>query len=215
MINPDIKVCPAILHFFLIINQAGRMTEAQMIKGVADKDRDAVKCLVESYQKRIIKTAYYFLGNMEDAEDLAQEAFLEIVSSMHRFRGRSSLSTWIYRITVNRSLNALKKRKRQAFLSMDSIKGMPEQIADPLEGAEMNEQLQLEEEMIHKVRSSVHSLKGKQKAAFILHKYEGLSYKQIADVMNTSLSSVESLMHRAKMNVQKSLARQFSEHKKN
>ena len=194
--------------------QPQRMTEKELIQGVVSGDREAVTLLVEGYQKRVIKASYYFLGNMEDAEDLAQEVFLEIVSSMRRFRGKSSLSTWIYRITVNRSLNELKKRKRQAFFSMDILKRMPDQVADPSGGAEMNDLMQLEEERIQKVRTAVNSLKGNQKTAFILHKYEGLSYQQIAEVMNTSLSSVESLMHRARMNVQKNLARQFSEYKK-
>lgn len=190
------------------------MTEAQLIKGVTEKDRDAVRCLVESYQKRVIKTSYYYLGNMEDAEDLAQEIFLEIVNSMPGFRSSSSLSTWIYRITVNRALNALKKRKQRFFFSMDTLKGIKDKLEQRAEATGMDDQALLQEEKIQQVRSLINSLKGKQKTAFILHKYEGLSYKEIAEVMNTSLSSVESLMHRARMNLQKSLVRHFKEYSK-
>ena len=96
-------------------NQQPRMTELELIKGVIARDREAISCLVETYQKRVIKTAYYFLGNMEDAEDVAQDVFIEILNSIGNFRQSSALSTWIYRITVNRSLNVVKKKQTKTI----------------------------------------------------------------------------------------------------
>lgn len=192
------------------------MTDKELIKGVIAKDRAAVTSLVETYQKKVIKTAYYFLGNMEDAEDLSQDIFLEIVNSMERFRQSSALSTWIYRITVNRSLNALKRNKRgQIFLRIESVFGLMDKEGNPMEEIKTGDYTVTAEENRKLVRAAIDSLPEKQRTAFILHKHEELSYKEIAEVMERSISSVESLIHRAKMNLQKNLARHFREYSKN
>ena len=190
------------------------MTEKELINGVIAKDREAIKWLVENYQKKVIKTAYYFLGNLEDAEDLAQEIFLVIVNSMGRFRQGSSLSTWIYRITMNRSLNVLKRNKRQHFiLRFEQLFGIKKPGSNgKTNGFTTENNALLEQENIKLLRNAVDALPEKQRTAFILSKYDDLSYKEIAEVMGTSLSSVESLLHRAKMNLQKSLAMHFSEY---
>jgi len=206
---------PGLPSLNLLLTRLERMTEKELIRGVIAKDREAVTCLVERYQKKIIKTAYYFLGNMEDAEDLAQDIFLEIVNSMGKFRQSSALSTWIYRITVNRSLNALKRNKRrQIFLRIESAFGIMDKDQNSMEGIVAEDQALAEEEKRKLVKIAVDSLPSGQRTAFILHKYEELPYKEIAEVMGTSLSSVESLMHRAKMNLQKSLVRHFKEYSK-
>ena len=183
------------------------MTEKEIIRGIIARDREALNNLVHTYQEKVIKTAYYYLGSMEDAEDLAQDIFLEIVSSIKKFRQSSSLSTWIYRITVNRSLNAVKKRKRKReLIRPENIMGdVAAGVDDDPAGSEERRKL---------LRASVSALPVNQRTAFILCKYEELSYKEIAEVMGTSLSSVESLIHRAKMNLRKSLAGYFEEYVK-
>ena len=92
------------------------MTDPELIEGILRRDRYAFQCLVERYQKQVIKTACYFVGNMEDAEDLSQEVFLEILRSINRYKKGSTLSTWIYRITVNKSLDHLRKQQRRSFV---------------------------------------------------------------------------------------------------
>ena len=190
------------------------MTEKELINGIIAKDRGAITCLVEDYQKKVIKTAYYFLDNMEEAEDLAQEVFLQILNSMEKFRQGSSLSTWIYRITVNRSLNALKKNKKQELvLRIENLFGIRKPGSNGKVGEfAVPDNPLIEEENRKILKVAVDCLPEKQRTAFILNKYEELSYKEIAEVMDTSLSAVESLIHRSKMNLQKSLARHFSEY---
>ncbi len=191
------------------------MTESELIEGVIAKERKAITSLVESYRKKVIKTAYYFLGNMEDAEDLAQDVFLEIVNSIGKFRQSSSLSTWIYRITVNRSLNELKRiKRRQAFLRIENAIRMAGRDENKMEGIATEDNPLAREENRKLLKNAIDSLPMNQRTAFILHKYEELSYKDIAEVMNTSLSSVESLMHRARKNLQKILAQHFNEYSK-
>ena len=167
-----------------------------------------------TYQKKVTKTAFYFLQNMEDAEDLSQEIFIDILDSSRRFRKTSTLSTWIYRITVNRSLNLLKKnRRKRIFYSLEDFFVKKTNDIDPTNYVTVETTSPMEENERREIlNKAIQSLPENQKIAFILCKYEELSYKEIAEIMNISLSSIESLIHRAKLNLQKRLATHFSEH---
>jgi RNA polymerase sigma-70 factor (ECF subfamily) len=192
------------------------MTENELIRGVIERDRASVTCLVETYQKRVIKTAYYFLGNMDDAEDVAQEVFLEIFNSMQGFRRSSALSTWVYRITVNRSLNAVKRNKqRQIFTRIEKLFGIEGQEKAVFTNNSVNDSNNLADNETRKLLTeSVSGLPENQRTVFILSKYEELSYKEIAEVTGLSTSSIESLLHRAKMNLRKKLVGHYSEYQK-
>jgi RNA polymerase sigma factor (sigma-70 family) len=192
------------------------MTERELIEGVSRRDRASINYLVNTYQTRIIKTSYYFIGNLEDAEDLSQEIFLEIIKSISSFRGTSSFSTWLYRIIVNRSINIIRKNNRRNIFGSierlfqktgeteDNTGQEPSDDCDPLNEKETKDYL----------NNAISGLPENQRIAFVLNKYEELSYKEIADVMNLSVSSVESLIHRAKNNLQKKLVNYFSQYSK-
>ena len=192
------------------------MTDTELIQGILRRDRQAFQYLLDTYQKQVVKTAYYFTGNMEDAEDLSQEIFLEIMDSAGSFRHSASLSTWIYRITVNRSLNVIKRNKRREIfqrlgnLLHDGAAGKNKTI----EPANQNTSAE-DEEKRKLLNAAINSLPGNQRIAFVLCKYEELPYKEICKVMNLSLSSVESLIHRARINLQNKLSVHFPEFKKN
>ena len=190
------------------------MTEQELIQGVLRRDRNAFQYLVNQYQKQVIKTAYYFLGNMEDAEDLSQEIFLDIIHSMKSFKKSSALSTWIYRITVNKSLNQVKKNRRKGIsVRLESIFNNPfekgrRQDAEPsVIRAEYEEKEK--RDLLH---TAINRLPENQRIAFVLNKFDEQPYKQIAEIMGVGLSAVESLIYRAKMNLQKHLVHQFSEY---
>lgn len=159
--------------------------------------------LVDQYQAPVYNTCLGFLRNEEDAEDMAQEVFIEAFRSMNKFRGDSQLSTWLYRIAVNKSLEHIRKINRH------KRKGDTVSISAEMEvGGDRfyHPGIALE----NKERSSIlfdaiDQLVEPQKVAFTLHKVEGLSYEEIARVMDKSVASIESLMHRAKTNLQKLL----------
>lgn len=187
------------------------MTEKELIDGVIRGNREALTCLVDKYRHSVIKTAYYYLGNMADAEDLAQEIFLDVVSGMKRFRQKSSLSTWIYRITVNRSLNALKKKQRRASLIRpESLLRMRSGSTGQLAAADPAEDPAADEEHRMALRAALAALPERQRTAFILSKYEDLPGRQVAEIMGLSLSSVESLMFRARKNLQQRLIAHYT-----
>ncbi len=184
-----------------------RMTEQELISKAIGRDREALSQLVETYQRKIIKTAYYYLGNMEDAEDLSQEIFVKILTSLPRFRQSSSLSTWIYRIAVNESLNAVRRnRQRQIFCRIERIFGITENGSKGIRREIQAETDTLEVEYQRQwLWEAISSLPEKQRTVFILHKMEELPYAEISSITGQTLSSVESLMHRARLNLQKKL----------
>ena len=190
------------------------MTDPELIEGILQRDRFAFQYLVNRYQKQVIKTACYFVGNMEDAEDLSQEIFIEIIRSVESFKKSSTLSTWIYRITINKSLNMVKKQQRRGimlrieslFRNQDELPGRSDR-----EPATSNEfESKENRELLH---TAIGRLPENQRIAFILCKFEDQSYRQISGIMNIGIPAVESLIHRAKMNLQKYLVHQFSEYK--
>ena len=192
------------------------MTDQELIEGILRHDRNALQYLVNTYQKRVIKTAQHFVEEITEAEDLSQEIFMEVIDSIGKFKARSSISTWIYRITVNKSLNAVKKKKRSAmFARLESIfvPGNKARNNFQNEPFALNNALE-ENEKRQLLYRTIGSLPENQRIAFNLHKFDDLSYKEIADIMQLSLSSVESLIHRAKLNLQKKLVTHFSEYAK-
>ena len=193
-----------------------RMTEQELLDGIINQNKEAIQYLVKNYQKNVIKTAYYFVANMEDAEDLSQEVFLEILRSIGRYKKSASLYTWIYRITVNKSLDHLRKQHRRSFVQkMGTILRIsPDGMNLDENEPEVLDTRNDDNEKRNILDNAVNSLPENQKIAFILNKYEELAYKEIAEIMNLSLSSVESLIHRAKLNLQKKLVNHFSEYAK-
>jgi len=190
------------------------MTDQELIEGLSVQDRNSINYLVNSYQKKVIKTAYYFIGNLEDAEDLSQEIFLEIIKSIKSFRGSSSLSTWIYRIIINRSINVVRRNKRrEIFSNLEQLFYVPKETGD-LGCKEPSENFNFIEEKETKeiLDKAISALSENQRIAFVLSKYEELSYKEIADIMSLSVYSVESLIHRAKNNLRRRLVSHFSQY---
>ena len=183
------------------------MSDDQLVDGLRNGEAESFRELVECHQHKVINICYRFVHDKEEAEDLAQETFLEVHRSIGRFRGKSSLSTWIHRIAVSKSLDFVRKKSRQkrggklkAFLQ-----GHDTAINIPAP-ASMEPDKVLEQQVRRKVlQAALSALPEKQHIAFVLSKYDGLSYREIAETMKTSVSSVESLIHRARQGLQKSL----------
>lgn len=173
-------------------------------------DHNAFALLVDKYQKMVVNTCRGFVTNYADAEDLAQEVFIELYESLPEFRHESKLSTWIYRIAVNKSLNQVRKKKRETIFSsfasvFESSEQQKKESTHPDSTDEADKQLNTRE--LHRtIKEAINKLPKNQKIAFILNKYQDLSYKEVAEVMDISLSSVESLIFRAKANLQKLLS---------
>lgn len=158
--------------------------------------------IYDTFKNKVFNTVISYVQNAEDAEEVTQDVFLEIHRSSGSFQGKSSLSTWIYRIAVNKSLDHIKNRnrkKRFAFITeLFDESGVVKH--DHTDFHHPGIALEDKENAVILFRK-INELPENQKTAFILSKIEGLSYNEISEVMQLSNSSVESLLVRAKQNL--------------
>jgi len=182
------------------------LNENELITLLKKKDREAFKEIVERWQNMVYNTAIGLLQNAEDAEDTAQEVFMQVYESISSFKGESKFSTWIYRITVSKSLDHLRKKKRKKrFAFIQRLYGKDEGLMiDPPDFFHPGVKIENKENAAILFKA-IDQLPSNQKIAFILNKIENLSYKEISEVMKSSESSVDSLLQRAKKNLQKNL----------
>ena len=180
--------------------------EERMIQGLKDQRPLALKEFLEQYQGRVYNTALSFVKDISDAEELSQDVFLTVWNSIGNFKGESALSTWVYRITVTKSLDLIRSRQRKkrfAFLTSlttikNEIKYHPVNWVHP--GI-----LQENQEKAGYLFRAIDQLPENQKVAFTLSKIEQLSQKEIAEVMQIKEGAVESLLQRARQNLRKYL----------
>ncbi len=183
------------------------MSESELIQGLLKRDEAAFRFVVEKQKDRVFNTSLGIVQNSEEAEDITQDVFIEVLESIHFFKAESKLSTWIYRIAITKSLELIRKRKRQKRfgfmirLFQNSADKPEVDIPDFVHPGVLMEN----KEKAIILFKAIESLSENQKIAFTLHKVEDLSYEEIAGIMGVSISSVESLIHRAKLNLQKKL----------
>ena len=175
----------------------GDPSDADLMAAVGRGDMGALGELVRRHQGKAIALAFRTLGRWDLAEDMAQEAFLRVLRAAKRYRPDARFTTWLYRIVVNLCLDH-QRRARQApsALTDDSPEPSAAPSADPLEARER----------VLRVQRAVEALPERQRMAVVLHRYEGLSHREVAEVTGWSVSAVESLLVRAYASLRKSLA---------
>jgi RNA polymerase sigma-70 factor, ECF subfamily len=184
------------------------MDDKEIISEIKKGNKDVFRELILSHQKFVLNICYRFVNNIDDAHDISQEVFIEVYRTIGKFRGDSGLKTWLYRIAVNRSLNFIRDNKKSR--STDSYSENPQNIYDST--TESTPETDLEDKERKKVLTdAIDSLPGNQKAVFVLCKIEGMSYDEISKIMDLSVKAVESLLMRAKKNLQKSLLSYYSQ----
>ena len=182
------------------------MSDWLLIERLKEKDGSAFKTMIETWQDMVFNTALGILQNSEDAEDVAQEVFVQVYESIATFKGESKFSTWLYRITITKAMDHIRRKKRKKrFAVIHSLFGSNnEVIHDPPDFHHPGVSLD-NKERASVLFKAVEKLPENQKIAFTLNKMEGLNYQEISEVMNATVSSVESLLHRAKNNLKKHL----------
>ncbi len=182
--------------------------EQELVKRIQSGDRAAFKQVVDRFGKKVMNICHRITGNRMDAEDVAQDVFIEVYRNINGFRGESSLETWTMRIARNRSLNYVRDNRDRMKLSLDaSAAGDGMSLTETLPG-KMSDRPDRDLEM-RRTRTILYSaiarLPEKYRKPFTLHKLDGLSYSEIAETLNISLSAVESRIHRARLKLQKDL----------
>lgn len=192
------------------------MREQDIILQIVHGDRNLFRKLVERYQPLVFRTAMGFLHNKEDADDLTQEVFIQTYQMLAAFKGDATFSTWIYRITVNASLNRVRKSSKNQFLQrLENVFGFDKGRAYsfPTSDNETPENLIIRAERNEWVEKALNSLPEKQRTAIVLSKYDDLSQKEIAEIMETTEGAVEALIQRAKFNLREKLSALYKKNK--
>lgn len=184
------------------------MTDPTFIEALRSGKQAAYNRLLKEFEQKVFATCLSFVPNKEDAEDIAQEVFLEVFRSISKFKGEAKLSTWIYRIATNKCLEFIrKKNSKKRFAFMQSIFG--NEI--PLDKTQFFTEFKHPGIVLeHKEKSetifkAINLLPENQRVVFTLAKVDGKSYQEIVEITGKSLSSVESIMFRAKKNLQQRL----------
>ena len=157
----------------------------------------------------VFRTCMGFLHNKDDADDLTQDIFIQAYQSLPGFKGKAAFSTWIYRIAVNASRNMVRKSTRNPILHrLDSLLGVgkDKEFSFPISDAENPESTLIRQEHSDWVQKALDRLPDNQKTAIVLSKYDDLSQKEIAEIMNTTEGAVEALIQRAKSNLREKLS---------
>jgi len=194
---------------FMVISPSAILTalnEWELIERLKQGDESAFKQIVDSTQGLVYNTALGIVQNPEDAEDVAQEVFVQLYESIKGFKGESKLSTWLYRIAVSKSMDHLRRKKRKKrFAFVQSLFGANEELVhDPPDFVHPGVKLDSKENAAELFKA-IDQLPEKQRIAFTLHRVEGLSYQEISEIMRLTVASVESLLHRAKKNLRQTL----------
>lgn len=179
----------------------------QLLERLRNGDERAFETLVKAHQVRVYNVCLSLLKNEEDAEDIAQEVFVEVLRKIRTFRGDSKLSTWLYRISINKSLEELRRRSRKRrWAQITSLWGESGEDLNVAKDFEHPGVILEHKEKAKILFDCIDALPANQQVAFTLHKVEGLPYGEVAVVMQLTISAVESLLFRARKNLKKSLA---------
>ena len=184
------------------------VSEGDLVQQARNGDLSAYDELVKRYQERIYATIYHMTSNHEDANDLAQDAFIKAFSALKSFKGGSTFYTWLYRIAVNKTINFLKQRKNKYHLSLNDLDFNAENDPDlvalishktPQRDAGLSE-------LQKKLNEALLKLSEPHRMVVVLHDVQGLSHDEIADVMDCNIGTVRSRLFYARQQLQGQLA---------
>ncbi len=185
-----------------------REVDLEKVRDAQAGDREAFDYLVERHKDIVYAVAYRFAKDPDLALDLSQNVFIRAYRGIKSFRGKSSFSTWLYRITMNTCIDYTRKRSR----SVDSL-AVPEEVAEYAGSEPIVASLPREpgadamsSELGEQIQKAVDLLPEYHKSVFVLYEIEGLSYKEIADVVGCSIGTVMSRLHYARKKLRSMLA---------
>ena len=180
--------------------------EAALVQRCASREESACSELVAEHQRMVIQLAMNLLGDRDEALDLSQEVFLRVFRTIHRFRGQSSLRTWIYRIAVNQARNRHRFWRRHHRANQVSLDAHLATHGDFLSNwASAPDRLLAQKELAHRLKDALDRLPFDQRTAIVLREIDGLSYEEIAFSLGVALGTVKSRLTRARQTLREEL----------
>ncbi len=188
------------------------INETELIAQLKQGDETAFKTIVEQWKDMVYNTILGIVQNETEAEDLAQDVFIKVFEKISSFKGDSKFSTWLYRIATTTALDHLRSKKRKKrFGFLQSLSGAGDEKESIPDFHHPGVSLDNKERSAVLFKA-IDGLPENQKIAYTLHKLEGLSYRDVSEVLNTTVSAVESLMSRANQNLRKELEEYYNKH---
>jgi RNA polymerase sigma-70 factor (ECF subfamily) len=178
--------------------------EMDLVRRAQKGDLEAYDELIKRYQERIYATIYHMTSNHEDANDLAQDAFIKAFQALKSFKGGSSFYTWLYRIAVNKTINFLKQRKNRLHMSLNDLDFQTENNPDLV--ALISHKTPRREaglrELQEKLNEALLKLSEQHRLVLVLHDVQGQSHEAIAEIMNCNIGTVRSRLFYARQQMQ-------------
>jgi RNA polymerase sigma-70 factor (ECF subfamily) len=184
-----------------------QLSNEELMFRTGQGDEYAFQILVERHQTSVLNLIYRFIGDRTRSQDVAQEVFLRVWKAAGDYEPKAKFTTWLYRIAVNVCLNEVKSSHRKKWFRFFSAGSEDQTVGqeDFSDESPSPEDLLLSRERTRQISAALQSLPESQRMALILKRYDGLSYEEIARILNCSVSAVESLLVRAKRNLQEKL----------
>jgi RNA polymerase sigma-70 factor (ECF subfamily) len=182
--------------------------DIQKVEEYRSGDPGAFEFLFDKYRERVYRVAFRFVRNREDALEVTQDVFLRVYRGIGKFKTDSKFFTWLYRITVNRSIDFTRSRKSRGIKELEA--SVLEVAGTPTPGRSLPpdpSELAQASELKEKLDQAVEELSETHRTVFLLHSMENLSYKEIAEVMDTSIGTVMSRLFYARKNLQAALGK--------
>lgn len=181
------------------------MTDEELVEKVKKGDADVYEKIIQKYQSKVFGLIYNMTKNQNEIEDLAQEVFIKIYKNLGKFKGESSLYTWIYKITVNLCLDEMKKRKNVIYLD-EKIEVDDGEVNRELPSEDKSqEKLYEEKELQEKLHNCINKLPEKQRVMIVLRDIKGFSYEEISKITDVKLGTVKSQINRARLKLKELL----------
>ena len=181
--------------------------EKKLIERASSGDPSAFNRLMEQHEHRMYAVALRMCANREDAQDCLQEAMLRVYRAIGSFKGQSSFSTWIYRITMNTCLDELRRRKNRQNTSLDGLLDMG---WAPVDGGSGPEKQALMREVREKMNGAIRELPDDMRAAIVLRDVQGFSYDEIAQMLEINVGTIKSRISRGREKLREKL-KEYSE----
>ncbi len=192
-------------------------TDDELIALIRGDDSEALEELVSRYEDRVYNLAYRMLGNKEDAEDVLQDTFLNAVRGLDSFKGKSSFSTWLYRVAANAALTKIRKRSRREKSESEFLDDVYSVRQAAHSGVVLTDWSTnpatslLDEEARKELQKAIGELPEIYKAVFVLRDVQGLPAADVAEVLGLSVAAVKSRLHRARLYLRNRLSSYFAE----
>jgi RNA polymerase sigma-70 factor (ECF subfamily) len=183
------------------------VSSEDLMARIGKGDEAAFEILVNRHQTSVLNLVYRYIGDRTQAKDLAQEVFIRVWQSAKTYKPQAKFTTWVYRITANLCFNELKSAPRRRWVPFHRSEESDENAVEDTysDGSPTAEDLLLAKERSRQISEALQSLPDNQRMALILKRYDNLSYQEIAQILGCSISAVESLLVRAKRNLQEKL----------